>query len=169
MDAFECIATKLDVKDFARKAVSTDVKKQILEAARLTGSGMNLQHWQFVLVQDPENLRKLTEASITGKWVAGANFAILLLTDPKYGFHLIDAGRVLQDMQLAAWNYGVGSRLYTGWDKEAMTRYFNLPPEMSLTAVLGFGYPAKRIRGKKDRKSLADLFHSEKYGQRLAL
>jgi len=169
MDAFECIATKLDVKDFSLKEVPTEVKKKILEAARLTGSGRNLQHWQFVLVQDPENLKKVADASITGKWVAGANFAILLLTDPKYNFHLIDAGRVLQDMQLAAWNYGVGSRFYTGSDKEAMSRYFNLPTDMSLAAVLGFGYPAQRIRGKKDRKPLADLVHSEKYGQRLAL
>jgi nitroreductase len=169
MDAFECIATKLDVREFSRKPVPSDVKKKVLEAARLTGSGNNLQHWRFVLIQDAENLKKLAEASISGKWVESANFAVLILTDPQYNFHLIDAGRVLQDMELAAWNYGVASRVYTRSDKDAMARHFNLPKEMNLTAVLGFGYPAKRIIGRKNRKPLSELAHSERYGQPLTL
>lgn len=169
MDAFECIATKLDVKDFSRKEVPADIKKKVLEAARLTGSGRNIQHWRFVLIQDPENLKRLIEASVTGKWVASANFAVLLLTDPQYSFHLIDAGRVLQDMEVAAWNFGVASRFYTTFDKEAMSRHFNLPKELNLTAVLGFGYPAKKVIGKKNRKPLTELAHLEKYGQHLNL
>jgi nitroreductase len=169
MDAFECIATKLDVREFSQKPVPTEVKKKVLEAARFTGSGNNLQHWRFVLIQQPENLKRLAEASISGKWVGSSNFAVLILTDPQYNFHLIDAGRALQDMELAAWNYGVASRLYTRFDKEAMNSHFNLPKEMNLTAILGFGYPAKRVIGRKNRKSLSELAHSERFGQPLAL
>ena len=66
------------------------------------------------MVKDKDNLKKLAEDSTSGKWVAGANFAIIVLTNPKYGFHLIDAGRVLQNMQLAAWDQGIGSGLFTG-------------------------------------------------------
>jgi len=168
MDAYECIATKLDVKEFSRKEVPRDVKMKVLEAARLTGSGRNLQHWRFVLIEDPEGLKKVTEASITGKWVGGSNFAVILLTDPQYGFHMLDAGRALQDMQLAAWNYGVASRFYTSFDKEAMGRYFGIPKELNLAAVLGFGYPAMKIRGRKNRKPLSELAYSERYGQPLA-
>jgi nitroreductase len=169
MDTFECLATKLDVKEFSRQAVPADVKMKILEAARLTGSGRNLQHWRFVLVQKPENLKKVTDASVSGKWVEGANFAILLLTDPQYNFHLLDAGRVLQDMQLAAWNFGVASRFYTTSDKDAMAAHFALPKELTLSAVLAFGYPAKKIRGRKDRKPLSEIAYSEKYGLPLTL
>ncbi len=38
MDAYTCIATKLDVKDFSSKNVPADVKLKVLEAARLTAS-----------------------------------------------------------------------------------------------------------------------------------
>jgi nitroreductase len=72
-------------------------------------------------------------------------------------------------MEIAAWNYGVGSRFYTTSDKEAMARRFNLPKELSLTAVLGFGYPAKKVVGKKNRKPLSELAFSEKYGQQLRI
>jgi nitroreductase len=45
MDAFECIATKLDVREFSSQNISAEIKSKILEAARLTGSGLNTQHW----------------------------------------------------------------------------------------------------------------------------
>src|ERR1700731_618356 len=103
MDAFEAIATKLDVREYdTKKQVPKDVKLKVLEAARLTASGMNSQHWRLILLQDPKDIKQLAEDSTTGPWVATSNFAVILLTDPKIPIHGIDAGRALQDMQLAA-------------------------------------------------------------------
>ncbi|MGI8719406.1 MAG: nitroreductase family protein [Nitrososphaeraceae archaeon] len=104
MDAFESVVTKLDIREFSVNVVSSEIKSKVLEAARLTGTGLNTQHWRFILVENKGNLKKLAEDSTSGKWVANCNFAIIILTNPKYHFHLIDAGRVLQSMQLAAWN-----------------------------------------------------------------
>lgn len=44
MDAFECIATKLEVREFASQSVPSEIKLKVLEAARLTGTGLNTQH-----------------------------------------------------------------------------------------------------------------------------
>jgi nitroreductase len=165
MDTFECITTKLEVREFSQQDVLSDIRSKILEAARLTGTGMNTQHWRFVLVDKKENLKRLADDSTSGNWVAGANFAIIILTNPKYGFHMIDAGRVLQNMQLAAWNYGVGSGLYTGIKQEQLESDFGIPIELSPTVIVGFGYPAKKIMGKrKNRLSLHELVYYEKYG-----
>ena len=114
MDAFECISTKLDVREFGLQGISAQVKSKILEAARMTGSGLNTQHWRFIVVDESNNLKKLADDSTSGSWVSGANFAVIVLTNPKHKFHMIDAGRVVQNMQLAAWNYGVASGLFTG-------------------------------------------------------
>ncbi len=168
MDAYDAVVTKLDVKEFDSKPVPKDVKLKILEAARLTGSGVNSQHWRFILVQDPKNLKQLADDSTSGQWVQGANFAIVVLTDPKLGFHLIDAGRVTQDMQVAAWNFGVASRLYTGFDLSKMRKDLAIPANLEPSIVVGFGYPAKKITGKKkNRKSLEELVFLEKYGNKL--
>jgi nitroreductase len=169
MDAFDCIATKLDLSEYSQREVPHDVKKKILEAARLTGSGINSQHWRFVLVQESQNLKRLATDSTSGKWVGSANFAVLVLTDPKYNFHLLDAGRVLQDMQLAAWNYGVASRIYTGFDREAMAKDFGLPGGKHLAVVVGFGYPIRKVIGKKNRLPLSQLAFSERYDRPLSL
>jgi nitroreductase len=166
MDAYTCIATKLDVREFSSKNVPAEVKLKILEAARLTGSGMNVQHWRFILVQGHDQLKQLAEDSTTGAWVEGSNFAVIVLTDPRYPFHLIDAGRVAQDMQLAAWNLGVASRVFTGVKDEPIRRDFNIPSGMNPTIILGFGYPAKKITGKKNRKPLSEIVFLGKYDNR---
>lgn len=163
MDAFECIVTKLDTREFSPETVPSEIRSKILEAARMTGTGLNTQHWRFVLVEDRENVKRLALDSTSGSWVSGANFAIIVLTDPEKRFHMIDAGRVVQDMQLAAWNYGVASGLFTGIKGAEFRRDFGIPKEMNPAVVVGFGYPARKIAGKKRRLPLEDLVRREKY------
>ena len=164
MDAFECLATKLDIREFTSIEVPRNIKLKILEAARLTGTGLNTQHWRFILVENKANLERLANDSTSGNWVANCNFAIIILTNPKYQFHLIDAGRVIQSMQLAAWNYGVGSGIFTGINEDKFRKDFGIPAEMNISAVIGLGYPIKKLSGRrKDRIPLIELVHNEKY------
>jgi len=169
MDTIDAISTKLDIREFSSRHVPDEIKRKILEAARLTGSSMNSQHWRFVVVQETSNLKRLAEDSNYGGWVANADFAIMVLTDPKVPGSVVDAGRVLQDMQLAAWNLGVASGMFTGTKGDEVRRDFGLPKELSPTVVLGFGYPRRRIVGKKNRKPLQELVYSERYGRPLGV
>jgi nitroreductase len=166
LDTFDTIKTKLDVRQYAPRLVPAEVKLKVLEAARATGSGMNRQHWRFLLVQNKESVKKLAQDSTSGGWSSGADFAVVILTDPALGFHLIDAGRAIQDMQLAAWNSGVASGVYTGVKEESMRRDFGIPKELRPTAVVSFGYPSKKIVGKKNRMPLVELAYLDKFGNK---
>lgn len=164
MDTFECILTKLDIREFSQKEVPLEIKLKVLEAARSTGTGLNTQHWRFILVENKENIKKLANDSTSGSWVARSNFAVIVLTNPKYGFHLIDAGRVLQSMQLAAWDYGIGSGIFTGIKEERLRSDFAIPSELDLAAIVGFGFPVMKLKGMKNRLPLKELVYYEKYG-----
>jgi len=153
MDTFECITTKLDVREFSAEDVPVEVRSNILEAARLSGTGLNTQHWRFILVDNKQNLKTLAEDSTSGSWVRGANFAIIVLTNAEYSFHLIDAGRV-------------GSGLFTGIREEKIRSDFEIPDELSPTIIVGFGYHAKELTGKrKDRIPIEKLVYYGKYGR----
>ena len=165
MDTYDAIVTKLDVREYAERRVDDETKTKILQAARFTGSSSNTQHWRFVLVQDRKNLATLAHDSTTGPWVKNADFAVIISIDPKIPASTIDAGRVLQDMQLAAWNFGVVSRVYTGFKEGDLRRDFGIPPQLKPAAVLGFGYPVRKIHGKKSRKPLEELVSVETYGR----
>lgn len=148
-----------------RKRIGPEIKQRILESARQTGSGLNLQHWRFILVEDKKNLSQLASDSTSGAWIAGADFAIVILTNPTLRFHLIDAGRVAQNMQLTAWNDGVGSGLYTGFNEANLRSDFKIPNDLTPSVILGFGYPIKALTvKKKNRLPLGQLVHMEKYG-----
>ncbi|MDQ5869943.1 MAG: nitroreductase family protein, partial [Thermoproteota archaeon] len=72
MDAFECIATKLEVREFSSQSIPSEIRLKVLEAARLTGTGLNTQHWRFILVDGRESLKKLAEDSTSGSWIGAA-------------------------------------------------------------------------------------------------
>jgi nitroreductase len=164
METFECISTKFDIREFSQQDVTSEIKLKIVEAARLSGTGLNTQHWRFIVVENKDNLQKLAEDSTSGSWVVGANFAVIVLTNPKYGFHLIDAGRALQNMQLAAWNDGVASGLFTGIRQEKLRNDFGIPDELVATVIIGFGYNARNhTEMRKNRMALDKLVYYERY------
>lgn len=170
MDAFDCVATKVEVRMFSGARVPADAKSKILEAARLTGSSSNSQHWRFIIVQDRTNLKRLADDSTTGSWAAGADYATIILTNPRVPGYSIDGGRVLQDMQLAAWNMGIGSGIFTGVKKDKLRKDFGIPQELEITAVACFGYPKMRVTGKKkNRKPASEIAFGEKFGEPLKL
>ena len=59
MDTFECILSKFETREFSDRPVPQDIKLKILEAARSSGTGLNTQHWRFILVENKENLKLL--------------------------------------------------------------------------------------------------------------
>jgi nitroreductase len=164
LNATDAVRTKLDVREFSQKPVPLDVKKAVLEAARLTQSGTNSQHWRFILVAQPSNLRKLAADSAWGKWVAGANFAVIVCTDPTENYHMIDAGRAVQDMQLTAWDHAVASGVFTGIKDMEARRDFGIPDSLEATIVAGFGYPMKKLLGRKSRRPLSEVAFLERFG-----
>jgi nitroreductase len=166
METYKTILTKLDIRQYDSKKVPAEVKLKVLEAARASGTGNNRQEWRFVLIQEKDMIKKLAEDSTSGGWVAGANFAVIVAAAPTPSFHLIDAGRAVQNMQLAAWDHGVISGIYTGINDERMSRDFAIPSGLKTLAVVAFGYPVKKILGKKNRMPLTELAFIDKYGNK---
>lgn len=168
MDVTDAIETRLELRDYADEPVDDDLKRAILDAGRLAPSGNNLQHWRFILVDDDADLAELADLSPSGGWVANADFAVVVLTDPTKAYNHIDAGRAATHMQLAAWDHGIGSRIYTV-DQQAVRDFLEVPDDYDLTLVLGFGYPDREIKGIKDRQPLESIAFRNKFGRSLDL
>lgn len=172
MDVSEAIKTRLEVREYAGDSIDDDVKRAILDAGRLAPSGKNLQHWAFLLVDDSESIPRLAELSTSGRWVRDAAFAIVVLTNPSYDYHEIDAGRAVTHMQLEAWNRGVGSCIYTGFDEDGLREFLGYPDGLTATLVASFGRPIRPLEtfvGDKDRAPLEELVHHDRYGGELTL
>ena len=164
-DVFDAIRTLLAVRSYESKPVPEALIRQIVEAGRLTGSGMNGQPWHFIVVRDAETLRRLGALASSGSYVAQAPLAIVVATD-KSRFAVSDASRAIQSMLLTAWADGVGSNWvgFGGLDK--VKTVLDIPAGLDVLAILPFGYPARAVgKGTKQRKALRDVAHLERYGR----
>lgn len=171
MDVTDAVRDRIEVREFAEGRVDDGTKRAVLDAGRLAQSGRNLEHWRFVLVDDDEGLEALADASPTGGWVAGADFAVAVCTDPGYAFNEIDAGRAAANMQLLAWGHGVASCLFTV-DTDEAREVLGVPDDYDLTAVLGFGVPpfdVDEVQGRKDRRPLAEVAFQGRFGEALSI
>jgi nitroreductase len=161
---FESVRTVLAIREFQDKPISDEVILRIVEAGRLTASARNLQPWHFVIVKDREALRELGALVRTGPYIAGAAAAIVVATEKDVPYAPSDASRAIQSMLLVAWADGVGSN-WTGFGGlEGVRKKVGLPDSYDVLAVLPFGYPRRKVVGRKKRKPLAEVASSEQYG-----
>lgn len=165
MGAFEAIRTLLAVRSYQVKPVPEAVIRRIVEAGRLTGSGMNRQPWHFIVVRDADMLRRLGAAASSGPYVAQAPLAIVVATD-RSRFAVSDASRAIQSMLVTAWADGVGSNWVGFGGLDNVKPLLDVPGDVDVLAILPFGYPTRAIgRGKKQRKSLREVAHLERFGR----
>ncbi len=50
---------------------------------------------------------------------------------------------------------------------QALKGDFGIPESLNPTIVIGFGYPQRKLYGRKNRKSLSEVAFLEKYGDKL--
>jgi nitroreductase len=165
MDVFESIRTLLAVRNYRDTPVPDEVVRRILEAGRLTASGMNAQPWHFVVVQDRETLRQLGALARSGPYIAQAPLAVVVAVD-KTRLAVSDASRAIQSMLLTAWSEGVGSNWVGFGGLDDVGSLLGIPDTIDVLAILPLGYPAGEIgQGKKQRKPLGEIAHRERFGQ----
>src|SRR6266508_3601635 len=164
-DVFDAIRTLLAVRSYQGTPVPDTLVRRIIEAGRLTGSGMNRQPWHFIVIRDAETLRRLGALASSGPYVAQAPLAIVVATD-RTRFAVSDASRAIQSMLLTAWADGVGSNWVGFGGLDNARGVLDIPANLDVLAILPFGYPARPVgRGKKQRKSLREIAHLERYGR----
>ena len=165
MDVFEAVRTILAVRRYQDRPVPETVLRRIVEAGRLTASAKNMQPWHFIVVQDRETLRRLGGLARTGPYVAQAPLAIVVAVD-RTSFAVSDASRAIHSMLLTAWAEGVGSNWVGFGGLKDVYALLHIPAELDVLAILPFGYPVQALgRGRKKRKALAEVSHSERFGQ----
>ena len=165
MQVFEAVRTVLAVRTYQDKPVPPDLVRRIVEAGRLTASSMNAQPWHFVVVEDRDTLRQLGAIARTGRYIAQAPLAVVVAIE-ETRFAVSDASRAIQSMVLTAWSEGVGSNWVGFGGLTRVKSLLGIPDELEVLAIVPFGYPAQAIgRGKKQRKSLSEVAHRERFGQ----
>jgi nitroreductase len=165
MEVFEAVRTVLAIRNYKETPVPADIVRRIVEAGRLSGSGMNLQPWHFIVVDDRNTLNQVAAIARTGPYIAQAPLAVVVAID-RTKFAPADAARAIQSMVLTAWSNGVGSNWVGLMGLDGLKPILGIPDELDVLAVIPFGYPAQpSSKGNKNRKALSEVAHYGRFGQ----
>lgn len=144
VETYLAIASKREVRKYRAEPLSDAVVERILDAGRLAGSSQNRQPWTFVIPEARSRVERLAGAVHEPTNVHGAALVVAIVVRGK-GPTTFDAGRAATNMQLAAWDLGVGSCPNGIADDAAARAALDLDDqEARIAIVLSFGYPAGR-------------------------
>jgi nitroreductase len=157
------------------------VLRDVLEVARWCGSGKNRQAWHFVVVRDRATLAALSRLGPYTEHVADAAAAIAVVMEGVGQGYSFDAGRVSQNIMLAAHAHGVAScnaSIFSPENEQAALDLLGVPAGHSLRVVIALGYaapgdtmdtptgpPRRSALTMLGRKPLAEVAHYERFGR----
>ena len=163
MEFNDVIKKRRSIRKYKTEKIPEKILEGVLEAARLSPSGKNIQPIHFIVVTDQETKEQLDPR------LAEAPVYIVGFVDPTKGRCSIPDGIIaFEHIILAAVNYGLGAcwkGTYLGHleqEEKMIKTILDVPMHMSLVAYTPLGYPAE-CPDERPKKPLSELIHYEKW------
>ena len=165
MSILKVIKERRSVRRYKTEPIPEDVIHRVLEAARFSPSGKNLQPWKFILVQDESLKHRLVEACIKQKFIAEAPVIVVACGFPdrcysRMGNYMkswaVDVAVAVEHLVLQAQEEGLGTCWIGAFEEKDVKSILNVPDGVKVLALTPLGYPAENpaFRG---RKSLEEI------------
>lgn len=150
----ETIMTRTSIRAYQDKAVEAEKIEKMLRAAMAAPSAGNKQPWRFVVINDKNTLRSISENFHTMKMAEKAPLAIVVCGDMKDTFPnegvdywVQDASAATENLLLAAHSMGLGA-VWCGVTPlservSLLKEMLGMPEDIVPLNVVVIGYPAE--------------------------
>lgn len=170
----DLITLRRSTRKFTEELLAPEQVELILKAALKSPSSKSKNPWQFIVIEDKEQLQKLSECKQHGsKLMADCVLAVVVLADPLISDAWIeDASIASIMMQLQAEDLGLGScwvqirDRYTAADTPAdeyIKDMFDVPMQLQVLSVIAFGHKAQERPPFDEEKLQWEKIHIGKY------
>ena len=170
MNFSQLIKKRYSVRKFENKPVEDEKILQVLEAGRMAPSAVNFQPWHFIVFREKEGLEKMTKIYNRG-WIKKAPVIILACADHSQSWKRgsdgkdsadIDVAIAVDHITLQAAELDLGTCWVCNFNAQHCAEILKLPHHIEPVVLIPLGYPADDAK-EKQRKSLDDIVHWEKY------
>ena len=163
MELFEAIYTRRSIRRYSPKKIENNLVDKIIYAGMYAPSAVNKQPWHFIVFENKDTRKTITNIHPNAFMLNEADKAILICYDEKLqhdeGFGPIDCSAAVQNMLLAAHALNLGACWIGVYPrKERMIniqKIFGLPEHVIPFALIALGYPSEAKttpdRIKRDR------------------
>jgi len=151
----ELLRTRRSIRKFTAEKIAPETIEALIEAALRAPSSRGINPWEFILVDDPELLRRLSQTKQHGsEFLKDAPLAVVVCADSsKSDVWIEDCSIAAIIIQLSAVSMGLGScwaqirnrRHDAEQSAESYVReLLGLPEQITVEAILGIGHPAEK-------------------------
>ena len=142
------IFSRRSIRKYRAAPVSDADLRSLLEAAMAAPSANNSRPLSFVIVREPETLRRLAAAHPHAKMLDGAALAVAVCADPAAsGSWVVDGSAATENLLVAAAGIGLGGVWLgvTGSDERerAIRPILGIPDSTRIVSLVSIGYPAE--------------------------
>ena len=171
MQLQQVIKDRFSVRNFKNSPVEPEKLKVILEAGRLAPSAVNFQPCDFIVVQQPENLKKIQEI-YPREWITTAPVVIIACSNHSTSWKRrsdgkdyadVDISIAVDHMILQATEIGLGSCWVCNFDVKKCSELFHIPSEIEPVVLIPLGYSGISVAPEKRRKPLEEITHWETF------
>lgn len=150
-EVLEAIRGRRSVRSFLDRPVDKGILEQLVEAAIWAPSAGNAQTWRFVVITEPERIRRIKMVSPGLLGDPPAVIAICQDLDEARakGGELgasflaqVDAAMATQNVLLAAHDKGLGTCVVASFHRGAVGRLLGLPDGVEPLLLVSVGWPA---------------------------
>ena len=172
MKVLEIIQKRRSIRKYKGNPIPEDTLLRVLEAARLSPSGKNLQPWKFIIVKDKELKKRLAQASAGQFFIAEAPIIVVACGFPddcysRMGRYMkswpVDVTIALEHLILQAHEDGLGTCWIGAFDEEQAKRALGIPEDVRVVAMTPLGYAAEEKGPVADRKPLQEIVHYDRW------
>lgn len=163
MSAIETIYKRRSIRHYLDKPVERDKITTLLKAATAAPTAANCQPWEFIVVDEPENLAEIKNKLVFARY--NAPVAIVVCGNMKLSFKgpgqemwVQDCSAATENMLIAATSLGLGSVWIGVYPLESnikpLKKILNIPDYVIPLAIVYVGYAAeeKEPRTRLDEK-----------------
>lgn len=146
------IQKRRSIRRYRKKPIESDKIQALVEAALRAPSSMGYNPWEFLVVDDPDLLGKLSRAKPHGaSFIKHAPLGIVVCADPgRSSVWIEDASIACIFIQLTAESLGLGScwiqireRMHNETKPAELyiSEILNIPKPLKVEAMIAIGYP----------------------------
>jgi nitroreductase len=167
MEFYEVVRKRRSCRVYKTDIPEDDKVNRILEAARLAPTWANMQGMHYIVVKDPETVKRVWKAvGQEQKFVEAPMFVVGVISESGSGKNLngleyfpLDCGICFEHLILAATAEGLAT-CWIGWFNETKVKeILEIPKKYRVLALTPLGYPVKEKGEVVERKSLEEIVH----------
>lgn len=171
METWDAIRARRATREYDTTPIAKEDLERILEAGRRAPSSKNDQRWDFILIQDRDQLARISQVWQGAGHIANAAAAVGLVGPFSDDVRLTasinyDLGQAAMSMMIAAADLGIGSRTAAVHDYDLASEVLGLPGDRGLAWLLGLGYPGDRPLkpiNNPARRPLDEVVHHDRW------